>query len=121
MDINSIVYCILIGLCAGSLSGLVGIGGGIVMVPLMLLLFPTMTQYQAQGTTLAVLPASILSIWVYYKSGNVNVPIALMVCCGFMIGGFFGAKLAVSIPVHILKKFFAVCMFLISIKLFFSK
>ena len=121
MDITSITYCILIGILAGSLSGLVGIGGGIVMVPLMLLLFPTMTQHQAQGTTLAVLPASILSIWVYYKSGNVNVPVALLVCCGFMLGGFFGAKLAISIPTYVLKKVFAVCMIVASIKLFFSK
>jgi uncharacterized membrane protein YfcA len=76
MDMISVIYCILIGLLAGSLSGLVGIGGGIVMVPLMVLFF-AMPQHMAQGTSLAVLPASIITIWVYHKSGNVNIPIAL--------------------------------------------
>jgi len=120
MDFISIIYCIITGLLAGSLSGLVGIGGGIIMVPLMVLFF-SMPQHMAQGTSLAVLPASILTIWVYHKSGNVNFPVALFICCGFMIGGFFGAKFATAIPANILKKVFSVVMIIVALKMFFSK
>ncbi|GAB1401145.1 hypothetical protein MASR1M68_00560 [Elusimicrobiota bacterium] len=120
MDMISVIYCILIGLLAGSLSGLVGIGGGIVMVPLMVLFF-AMPQHMAQGTSLAVLPASIITIWVYHKSGNVNIPVALFICCGFMIGGYFGAKFATVIPANILKKIFSIAMIVVAIKMFFSK
>lgn len=120
MDLISVVYCILIGLLAGSLSGLVGIGGGIVMVPLMVLFF-AMPQHMAQGTSLAVLPASIITIWIYYKSGNVNVPVALIICCGFIIGGYFGAKFAAVLPANILRKIFSIIMLIVAVKMFFSK
>ncbi|MDD5020719.1 MAG: sulfite exporter TauE/SafE family protein [Endomicrobiaceae bacterium] len=120
MDIISVIYCILIGLLAGSLSGLAGIGGGVVMVPLLVLFFG-MTQHSAQGTALAVLPASILTIWIYYKAGNVNIPVALIICCGFIIGGYFGAKFATVLPANILRKIFSIIMLIVAVRMFFSK
>ena len=108
------------GLMAGVLSGLMGIGGATILIPLMTF-FGGMTQHQAQGTTLAAMvpPIGILAAWVYYKSGHVNIPIAGLIVVGFILGAVVGAKTAVFLPTHILKKLFAVLLIGIGIKMWF--
>lgn len=114
---------LLLGLTAGALGGLLGLGGGIVVVPSLVFLFG-MTQQQAQGTTLAMLvpPIGILAALTYYRQGLVDVKAAGLLCAGFFVGGFFGAKLATSISSQLLEKIFALFLLLVSLKmLFFPK
>lgn len=113
-----IMGLILLGMFAGALSGLIGIGGGIVMVPTLVLLYG-MTQHQAQGTSLAVMvpPIGILAAWEYYRDGYVNVTTAGLLCIGFFIGGFFGGAIATSLSSVMLQKVFGVALILIGIKM----
>lgn len=111
---------IVIGFLAGALSGLIGIGGGVVMIPALVLAFG-FQQRLAQGTTLAamVLPIGIFAAWEYYKSGFVDMRVALLIALGFLVGGYFGARFAVGIDEAILKKVFGAVLFVLSIKLIF--
>ncbi|MCC2591271.1 sulfite exporter TauE/SafE family protein [Chryseobacterium sp. MFBS3-17] len=120
--ITLIIGLVILGLIAGYLSGLVGIGGGIVMVPVLVLLFG-FTQYKAQGTTLALLmvPVGFFGVMNYYKTGNVDVKTALLLCCGFMLGSYLGSKTAISLSQETLRKVFAVLMFVVAVKMFFQK
>ena len=120
---TNIFLFILLGLAAGILSGLIGIGGGIVIVPALVFIFG-LSQQTAQGTTLAVLipPIGILAAWTYYKAGFVDVKIAGLICLGFILGGLIGAKIATGLPTAVLEKIFGVVLLLVSIKmLFFGK
>ena len=123
MDSQTIIILLLIGLAAGILGGMVGVGGGIIIVP-GLIYFLGFTQMQAQGTSLAMilLPVGILGVMQYYKAGNVDVSIVLILAAGFLIGSFVGSKISHSIPQESVKKFFAILMLVIGIKmLFFDK
>ncbi|MFY7900471.1 MAG: TSUP family transporter, partial [Chitinophagaceae bacterium] len=99
MSISTILGLIILGVFAGSLSSLVGIGGGIVIVPALVGIFG-LSQHTAQGTTLAMLsfPISLVAAFTYYKNGMVDWKIAMVLCIGFVIGSFFVSKIAVSIP-----------------------
>jgi uncharacterized protein len=121
MTIQTIGLLILIGLSAGLISGMVGVGGGIVMVPLLLLL--GISQHQAQGTSLAVLalPVTFLAAYNYYEKGYVDWKFALIIGVFFVIGGFIGSKFAVSIDQKILKKIFGAILLIAAGQLFFSK
>jgi uncharacterized protein len=116
------ILFVLLGLLAGTFSGVVGLGGGVIIVPALIFLFG-MSQQQAQGTTLALLvpPIGILAAYAYYQQGYVDLKIAALICAGFIFGGWLGAKIAVSLPQDILRKVFALSLFLISLKMFFSK
>lgn len=120
MTITTVVILIIIGVLAGMLSGLVGVGGGIIIVPA-LVYFLAYSQKQAQGTSLAVLllPVFIVSAFYYYKSGNMNVKAVPLIAVGFLIGGYVGGKLALVLPDAILKKVFAVVLILLAIKMLF--
>jgi len=109
---------IILGVFAGWLSGLVGIGGGVVIVPALVFLF-NFSQQQAQGTTLALLvpPIGILAAWSYYKQGFVDLKIAVLVCLGFVIGSLLGAKLALQLSTHVLSKTFGVFLLAIAMKM----
>jgi uncharacterized membrane protein YfcA len=123
MTITTILFLVLIGLCAGVLSGLVGIGGGILMVP-MFILFLGLSQHNAQGMSLAVMlpPVTFLAVYNYHKAGDIDWKLALIASVVFMIGGYFGSKIALKIDPLILKKIFGGFMLLVAIKLmFFSK
>ena len=122
MTTTTIVSLIVIGLLAGMLSGLVGVGGGIIMVPL-LILFLGFSQHQAQGTSLTVLvvPVTALAVFNYYKQGYINWKYALVIALFFIIGGYFGSKLAVSIDQKILKKIFSIVLLLVGVKLLLEK
>jgi hypothetical protein len=117
-----IILYILLGLVAGVLGGLLGIGGGIIIIPALIFLFG-LTQQQAQGTTLALMvpPIGLLAAWIYYKQGYVDLKIAAFVCLGFFIGGFFGAKLATALPTEILQRVFGVALLLIALYMIFRR
>ena len=116
----SLLY-ILLGLLAGSLSGLIGIGGGVIVVPSLIFLFG-FSQQEAQGTTLGLLvpPIGILSALTYYQQGYVNLKVAALICVGFFVGGLLGAKLAVSLSTEVLKKVFGLVLLFIGAKMIFS-
>ncbi len=118
----NIFLCLLIGLAAGVFSGLVGIGGATIIIPAIILVFG-LSQHTAQGTALAMMvpPIGILAAWTYYKAGFVDFKIAAFICLGFLIGGLLGAKFAIGIPEHILKKIFGVFLLVISLKMIFFK
>ena len=105
-----ILYVIL-GVVAGMASGLIGIGGGIIVVPALIYIFG-FSQHAAQRTTLAMLipPIGLLAAWAYHKQGYANIPVAGLICLGFVLGGYFGAKLAIGFPEVILRKIFGVCL-----------
>lgn len=123
MDTQTILIIILVGLAAGMLSGLVGVGGGIIIVPA-LVYFIGFSQKTAQGTSLALimLPVGIFGVLHYYKQGYVDYKIVGLLALGFLAGSFFGSKIALSISQETLKKVFAVLMIVIAVKmLFFDK
>ncbi len=113
---------VILGLVAGIISGLIGIGGGIIIVPALVFIFG-MTQHQAQGTTLALMvpPIGLLAAWTYYRQGYVNLKVAGLICLGFFVGGLLGARVATSLPTRVLEKVFGVALFLVSIKMIFSR
>ena len=118
---STILFLVGIGLLAGFLSGVLGIGGGVVMVPLLLLI--GFSQHQAQGTSLAAMipPVTLLAVLQYHKEGHVDWKMALVISATFIIGGLFGSKLAVSFNEQLLKRIFGVLMLLIAIKMIFGK
>lgn len=122
MTVNMILLLALIGVLAGILSGLVGVGGGIVMVPL-LIYFMGFNQHQAQGTSLTVLvvPVTAAAVYNYYKEGYVDWRYAAIIALFFVIGGYFGSKLAVNIDQKMLKKIFAVILIFVAGKMLLSK
>ncbi len=122
MSIQTVFILVIIGLLAGSFSGLVGIGGGVIIIP-MLIFFLGLTQHEAQGTSLAIMlpPIGFMAAFQYYKSGHVNLMYALIIAIAFFIGGYFGAKYAVKVPQDILKKIFGVFLLLIALKTIFGK
>lgn len=111
----------LLGLGAGLISGLFGVGGAIVIIP-GLILITKMSQHTAHGTSLAalLLPVGLLGTLEYYKRGQVNIGFAAVVACGLLIGAYFGARLAGSISDTMLRKAFGVFLLLISVKLLAS-
>ena len=127
MSTTTIILLILVGLMAGMLGSMVGIGGGIVVVPALIAmspLIPGMNPKMATGTSLAMLlpPIGLLGVWEYYKKGQVDLKVALLLCAGFIFGAFFGGKIASNMDKDAVKKFFAIFLLLISLKfLFFDK
>ncbi|OGS19344.1 MAG: permease [Elusimicrobia bacterium RIFOXYA2_FULL_50_26] len=117
-----IIIYILLGFAAGVVSGLVGIGGGIILIPALVYFFG-MTQAKAQGTTLAIMvpPIGLLAAWVYYKQGNVNTGIAAFVCLGFFLGGFLGANLASGFTNETLRKIFGFVLLIIALRMILQK
>ncbi len=122
MDITTIGILILIGLAAGFFGGLVGLGGGIIMIPAMVY-FLGITQHQAQGTSLAVMlpPVGIMAVYNYYKIGAVNFKFALVIAATFVLGSFFGSKIAVNISTDTIKKIFGIAVILMGIKMLIGK
>ncbi|MGZ4863554.1 MAG: TSUP family transporter [Halobacteriota archaeon] len=119
---ESLILYVLLGAVAGVLSGLLGIGGGIILVPF-LVLFIGLTQHQAQGTTLILLtaPFGLLAALTYYQSGYADLKIAAFLGIGFFFGAFLGAKVATSIPDVVLEKIFGVALLLVALKMLLGK
>lgn len=117
-----IIVLLIIGLAAGIMSGVLGVGGGIVIIP-MLVSFLGYTQKQAQGTSLGLLllPIGALAVINYHQAGLINIKAVSIMVITFVIGSYFSSKWAISIPDEILKKIFAVFLVLYAIKLFLGK
>ena len=122
MSLSVVVILMLIGLVAGTLSGLIGVGGAIIIIP-SLVLFLGMDQYQAQGTSLAtlLLPIGFLAVMNYYKAGELNIKYAMIIAGAFLVGGYLGSKFALNTPESILRKVFAVTLMVIAVKMFLGK
>lgn len=113
-----IIILIIIGLAAGMLSGLVGVGGGIIVVPA-LVYFLGFSQHQAQGTSLGLLllPVGILAVLNYYHRGYIDIRVVGIMAIAFVLGGWFGSKMAISIPELTVKRIFAVLLFYTAFKM----
>ena len=122
MDIQVVLSLVLIGALAGILSGLVGVGGGVIMVPLLVLLLG-FNQHQAQGTSLAVLVVSVtaVAVYTYHKEGFIDWRYVGIIAMFFVIGGYFGSKIAVSLDQKMLKKVFGFILLLIAGKMLLGK
>lgn len=124
MSISTLLILILIGLFAGVLSGMIGVGGGIIIVPA-LVYFLGLSQHAAQGTSLALMlpPIGILAAMNYFQAGQLNIKYALVIAVSFIIGGYFGSRLSIEfINEAMMKKIFGIIMLIAAIKLvFFSK
>ncbi|MEO7961923.1 MAG: sulfite exporter TauE/SafE family protein [Ginsengibacter sp.] len=120
MNTQLVVTLLIIGLAAGILGGLVGIGGGIVIVPALIYIL-SFSQKEAQGTSLGILllPIGIFGVWQYYKAGYVDMRIVWLIAAGFLAGSYFGSRIALVLPQETVKKIFAILMIVVAIKMIF--
>jgi uncharacterized membrane protein YfcA len=120
MDINTIIILIIIGFATGVLGGMVGVGGGVILVPALVFILG-FSQLDAQGTSLALImfPVGLLAVIQYYKQGHVDFNIVFILAIGFVIGSFFGSKISLSIPQQTVKRIFAILMLVIAVKMLF--
>jgi uncharacterized protein len=120
MDIQTVLVLLGVGLLAGTLGGLVGVGGGVIIVPA-LVLFLGFSQKTAQGTSLGllVLPVAFLGFINYYKQGHVDFKYVGLIALGFVAGSYWGSKLALSLPDVTVKKIFAIILILVAFKMLF--
>jgi len=120
MTTQTILILVLTGIAAGILGGLVGVGGGIIIVP-SLIYFLSFSQKSAQGTSLGLLllPVGILGVLQYYKEGHVDFKIVAIIAIGFLAGSYFGSKIALSLPQETVKKIFAILLLVIGFKMLF--
>jgi uncharacterized protein len=120
MTSQTIILLLLVGLLAGILSGLVGVGGGIIVVPALIYILG-FNQQQAQGTSLGLLllPVGILAVWNYYKQGAIDIKVVLIMAITFTLGGWLGSKIALNISQAAVKKIFAVFLACVAIKMIF--
>ena len=123
MDTQTLIILIIIGIAAGVLGGMVGVGGGIIIVPA-LVFFLGFSQKMAQGTSLGILllPVGLFGVMQYYKEGYVDMKVVLIISAGFLIGSLLGSKLALNLPQETVKKIFAILLIVVAVKmLFFDK
>jgi uncharacterized membrane protein YfcA len=120
MDTQMLLIIILIGIAAGTLSGLVGVGGGIIIVPALIYCIG-FSQKAAQGTSLGVLllPVGILGVLQYYKQGHIDIKVVGYLSLGFLVGAYLGSKVALNISQETAKKIFALIMIIIAVKMLF--
>ncbi|MCD6119014.1 TSUP family transporter [bacterium] len=111
-----------VGLLAGLFAGLFGLGGGVVLIPLLVYLFE-MSQKEAQGTSLMALipPVGILAAWQYVQGGHVTIkdhlPLALWIALGLLLGGFFGGKLVTFIKPVLLRQLFGALVVFVGLRM----
>jgi uncharacterized membrane protein YfcA len=122
MDLTQLFILAAIGILAGFIGGSMGVGGGIIIIPA-LMIFLGFSQKEAQGTSLAVLtmPVAFVAAFNYYKEGYINMKFAAIMIVTFVIGSYLGSKFALSIPASTLKKIFAVLLVVIGIKMLLGK
>jgi hypothetical protein len=122
MSIYELTILIIAGLIAGTASGALGIGGGIVVVPTLVFLLG-LSQHSAQGTSLAFMlpPIGLLAAINYYKSGYVNIKYAIVLVLAFFIGSYLGSVISINLPDKILKKAFGILMLFAGIKMITGK
>lgn len=122
MSFTTILILSLIGLTAGVLSGFVGIGGGVIIVPALVYLLH-LSQHEAQGTSIALMlpPIGILAAMNYYKAGSLNLKFAAVVAVSFIIGGYVGSKVSLQMPAETVKRIFGFIMLAVALKMIFTK
>jgi hypothetical protein len=122
MSVSTLLIVIVIGIVTGVTAGMLGIGGAIIMIPA-LVFFLGFSQQMAQGTSLAVMlpPIGILATYNYWKAGQVDLKVALILAVMFLVGSYFGSKLALNIPQPTLKKIFGVLLLLVAARMLFWK
>ena len=118
MSLHLVLLLCLIGLLAGMLAGLIGVGGGVIVVPA-LVFFLGFSQKAAQGTSLGLLllPIGILAVMNYYNEGLINIKVVGIMAVGFLLGGFLGSKLALAISELALRRIFAIVLFYTAFKM----
>jgi uncharacterized protein len=118
MSTETILILIVIGLLAGILSGMVGVGGGIIVVPA-LIFFLGFSQHEAQGTSLGLLllPVGILAVINYYNKGFIDVKVVIIMSVAFILGGWLGSKLSLTLPQETVKRIFAIILFYTAFKM----
>jgi uncharacterized membrane protein YfcA len=122
MATSMLLTLIVIGIVTGVMAGMLGIGGAIIMIPA-LVFFMGFSQQMAQGTSLAVMlpPIGIIAAYNYYKAGQVDIKFAIILAVCFLVGSYFGSRLALSLPQPVLKKIFGVLLLLVAAKMLLSK
>jgi len=122
MSVSTLLIIIVIGVITGVTAGMLGIGGAIIMIPA-LVFFMGFSQQMAQGTSLAVMlpPIGIIATYNYWKAGQVDWKVALILAITFIIGSYFGSKLALTIPQPALKKIFGVLLLLVAARMLLWK
>lgn len=121
MTLQTILLLILIGLAAGALSGFIGIGGGVVIVPALIYILH-MNQHAAQGTSLLLMlpPIGILAVMNYWKADKINWEYGAIIALAFVIGGYFGSRLSLKLNPSLVKVIFGILMLYISFKMIYS-
>src|SRR6187200_3445935 len=109
MDTQTLIILLMVGIAAGILGGMVGVGGGVIIVPA-LIYFLGFSQLDAQGTSLALImfPVGILGVIQYYKQGHVDFSIVVIIAIGFVLGSYLGSRISLSLPQETVKKAFAI-------------
>jgi uncharacterized protein len=122
MNLVTIIILVVIGLMAGVFGGMFGVGGAIIMIPA-LVYFLGVDQHTAQGTSVAIMlpPIGLFAAYNYYKAGQVNIWYAVIIAMAFMVGGYFGSKIAMVLPENIMKKVFGILLILVALKMIFTK
>ena len=122
MTLVQVLILLIIGFMGGTISGALGVGGMIIIVP-SLVFFMGLTQHQAQGTSLAMmlLPIGILGVMNYYKAGHVRISYALVMMAAFIIGAYLGSKFSIQIPAKNLKQIFGLLLVIVGIKMTLGK
>ena len=122
MTTSIILILIAVGIITGVMAGMLGIGGAIIMIPALVYLVG-ISQVTAQGTSLAVMlpPVGIIAAYNYYKAGQVNIKYAIFLAVFFLIGSYFGSKLALNLPQPLLKKIFGILLLLVAARMLLSK
>ena len=123
ISMTTLLGLLALGLVAGMLSSMVGIGGGVVIVPALVMIF-AVSQKTAQGTSLAMLlpPIGVFAVINYYKAGYVDFKLAGILCLAFVVGSYFGSKVALNLQESTLKRIFGVFLMILAVKfLFFNK
>jgi uncharacterized membrane protein YfcA len=122
MELSQVLLLVLVGLAAGIVSGALGVGGGIVLIPALVYLFG-LDQHTAQGTSLAILlpPTGILAAMAYQKQGFINWKYAIIITVIFVLGAWVGARFSISVPEKLMKRIFALFLLAVGAKMFFGK
>jgi len=122
MSTTMLLILIVIGIVTGIMAGMLGIGGAIIMIPALVFLLG-ISQQTAQGTSLAVMlpPVGIIAAYNYYKAGQVNIKFAIVLAVFFLVGSYFGSKIALNLPQAALKKIFGILLLLVAARMLLSK
>lgn len=122
MSLTTIIILVIIGLMTGVFGGMFGVGGAVIMIPA-LVYFLGVDQHTAQGTSVAIMlpPIGLFAAYNYYKAGQVNIWYAVIIAIAFMVGGYFGSKIALNLPENLMKKIFGIVLILVALRMIFSK